>query len=211
MERLTDEQRSAIQEAGFGNLLLIPNHTLSKILLVELMDRWSCEKQAFALPFGDLKITLLDVALILGLPVIGKSVLLREDDPLTDLEIVYGASPGKRKISVASLDSRLETLGGMADDDFTRTFLLFTFGTYLFPNANGKVDTRFLHYLRDVGEIHCCAWGAAVLEDTLSWLNRRKEETIQYVGGCLLFLQVRTCILFSVDALLFEIAVMFIL
>ncbi|KAI4318949.1 hypothetical protein MLD38_032602 [Melastoma candidum] len=190
VERLTDGQRSAIQDAAFGNLLLIPNHTLSKNLLVELMDRWSGEKQAFSLPHGDLKITLLDVALILGLPVTGKSVLLREDEPLSDLEIDYGASPGKRKISAASLESRLDALGGEASDDFTRTFLLFTFGTYLFPNANGKVDARFLHYLTDVGEIHSYAWGAAVLEDTLTWLNRRKEETIQYVGGCLLLLQI---------------------
>lgn len=196
VERLTDGQRSLIKGVGFGNLLLIPNQTLSKNLLAELMDRWSCTKQAFVLPQGDIKVTLMDVALILGLPVIGKLVVLREDEPLSDLEIDYRAASGKRKISVGLLESRLDALGEEANDDFIRTFLLLTFGTYLFPDANGKVDTRFLHYLMDVRDIHCYAWGAAVLEDTLAWLNRRKEENIQYVGGCLLFLQVRICFFF---------------
>ncbi|XP_010035999.2 protein MAIN-LIKE 2 isoform X1 [Eucalyptus grandis] len=96
----------------------------------------------------------------------------------------------KRKITVASIESRLDSLGGAADDDFIRTFLLFTFGTFLFPNTNGTIDTRYLSFLSNLDYVHQYAWGSAVLEDLIMWLTRRKEKSMQYVGGCLLFLQI---------------------
>ncbi|KAL2479348.1 PMD domain-containing protein [Abeliophyllum distichum] len=154
------------------------------------MDRWNSEKCAFTLPPGEITITLLDVALILGLPVTGNPVILREDAPFSDLEREYGAVLWNRKITVAALEERLESFGDADDEDFTRTFLLFTFGTLLFPNSNGKVDSRFLFLLQDLSKVSQFAWGAAVLEDLFNWLCKRKEMNVQYVGGCLILLQI---------------------
>lgn len=190
MRRLTDNQRSCIEKLGFGNLLQIPNHTLNKLLLVELMSKWSLEKHAFVLNPGELRVTLMDVALIMGLRVVGTPVVLRDDEPFADLESEYGAALWKRKITVASLESRLDSLVGISNDDFIRTFLLYTFGTFLFPNASKKVDSRYLSFLRNVDGISQFAWGAAVLEDLLMWLDKRREMNVKYVGGCLIFLQV---------------------
>ncbi|XP_030538573.2 uncharacterized protein LOC115746794 [Rhodamnia argentea] len=189
VEKLSSDQRDAIKSVGFGNLLLIPSHTLSKNLLVELMEKWSCEKRTFVLALGEISMTPMDVALVLGLRVIGKPVILEQSEPFSDLEEDYGAVPGRRKITVASLESRLDSLGGVADDDFIRTFLLFTFGTFLFPNTNGTIDTRYLSFLSNLDYVHQFAWGSAVLDDLIMWLSRRKEKNMQYVGGCLLFLQ----------------------
>ncbi|XP_059428832.1 uncharacterized protein LOC132162588 isoform X2 [Corylus avellana] len=125
---------------GFGNLLEMPSHRLRKNLLVELMEKWSCEKLAFELMPGEIPITRMDVALILGLRVVGKPVVLIDEEPFTDIEKEYGAVLWKRKITVASLQSRLDAL--------------------------------------------------AVVDDIVSWLNKRKETNIQYVGGCLIFLQI---------------------
>ncbi|MBA0570338.1 hypothetical protein Golob_004010 [Gossypium lobatum] len=190
VEKLTDDQRTAIKKVGFGNLLLIPNQMLSKSLLVELMDRWNSEECGFMLLPGIVKITLMDVALILGIRVIGVPILLREDEAFSELETDYGAALWKRKITVASLESRLDLLGQVVNEDFVRTFILFTFGTILFPNANGKVDSRYLSFLKSLDDISRFAWGAAVLEDIFMWLNKRKESNVQYVGGCLILLQV---------------------
>lgn len=190
MDKLTDDQRTAIKKVGFGNLLLIPNQMLSKSLLVELMDRWNSEECGFMLLPGTVKITLMDVALILGIRVIGDPILLREDEAFSELETDYGAALWKRKITVASLESRLDSLGQVVNEDFVRTFILFTFGTILFPNANGKVDSRYLSFLKNLDDIGRFAWGAAVLEDIFMWLNKRKELNVQYVGGCLILLQV---------------------
>ncbi|XP_059428831.1 protein MAINTENANCE OF MERISTEMS-like isoform X1 [Corylus avellana] len=175
---------------GFGNLLEMPSHRLRKNLLVELMEKWSCEKLAFELMPGEIPITRMDVALILGLRVVGKPVVLIDEEPFTDIEKEYGAVLWKRKITVASLQSRLDALGGVVNDDFVRTFILFIFGTFLFPNANGKVNSRYLSYLKNLDDFCHYAWGAAVVDDIVSWLNKRKETNIQYVGGCLIFLQI---------------------
>ncbi|XP_021291455.1 uncharacterized protein LOC110422019 isoform X2 [Herrania umbratica] len=190
VEKLTDDQRNAVKKVGFGNLLLIPNQMLSKNLLVELMERWHSEEHGFMLLPGMVKITLMDVALILGIRVIGDPILLREDEAFSDLESDYGAALWKRKITVASLESRLDSLGETVNEDFVRTFILFMFGTFLFPNANGKVDSRYLSFLKNLDDIGHFAWGAAVLEDIFMWLNKRKESNVQYVGGCLILLQI---------------------
>ncbi|KAL5550609.1 hypothetical protein UlMin_000785 [Ulmus minor] len=190
VRRLKDDQRTIIEQMGFGNLLLVSNQTLNKKLLVELMARWSSEKQAFILHSGEIRITLMDVALILGLRVVGLPVLLKDNEPFSDVEREYGAVLWKRKIKIAFLEERLESLDGKCNDDFIRTFLLYAFGTFLFPNSNGQVDSRYLSFLKNVDSISQFAWGTAVVQDILQWLTRRKDRNVQYVGGCLLFLQI---------------------
>ncbi|CAI9758846.1 unnamed protein product [Fraxinus pennsylvanica] len=190
VNKLAQCQKEALNRIGFGYLLLIPNQLLCKNMLVELMDKWNPKKCAFTLPPGEITITLLDAALILGLPVTGNPVILREDVPFSDLEREYGAVLWNRKITVAALEERLKSYGEADDEDFTRTFLLFTFGTLLFPNSNGKVDSRFLSLLQDLSKVSQFAWGAAVLEDLFNWLCKRKEKNVQYVGGCLILLQI---------------------
>lgn len=175
---------------GFGSLLRISNKMLRRNLLVELMDRWCCKKQAFVLLPGEIKITLKDVALILGLRVLGEPVILKEDIPFINLESEYGAALWNRKITVASIEDRLDSLGEADNEDFIRSFLLYTFGIFLFPNANGKVDSRYLYFLNDLDKVNSFAWGAAVLEDIVYWLTKRKEANAQCLGGCLIFLQV---------------------
>ncbi|CAL5420434.1 unnamed protein product [Camellia sinensis] len=161
VDKLTENQKNAIKRMGFGNLLRIPYQMLSKNLLVELMERWSCDKHAFLLVPGDITMTLMDVALILGLRVTGDPVILREDQPFSDLEREYGAVVWNRKITIASIEKRLDTLDGIVNDDFIRL-------------------DKVCHF----------AWGAAVLEEISNWLCKRKEMNVQYVGGCLIFLQI---------------------
>ncbi|VFQ71133.1 unnamed protein product [Cuscuta campestris] len=190
VNRLTEAQKEAIRRTGFGTLLLIPNQMLCKNLLVELMERWNCDKSVFVISHREITISLMDVALILGLRVMGKPVALREDTPFLSLEKDYGAVLWNRKITVASVEERLKSLGEAVGEDFLRSFLLFMFGTLLFPNSNGKIESRYLYLLRDLDKVDEFAWGAAVLEDLFYWLSKRKRDNVQYVGGCLILLQI---------------------
>lgn len=156
---------------------------LRRNLLAELMERWSSEKQAFVLLPGEIRITLRDIVLILGLRVIGDRVILKDDAPYSDLEKEYGAALWCRKILISSLEERLDALGDTANEDFARSFLLFTFGIFLFPNANGKVDSRYLSFLDDLDKVNSYAWGAEILEVIISWLSRRKATNVQCIGG----------------------------
>ncbi|CAN0846876.1 Protein MAIN-LIKE 1 [Linum grandiflorum] len=188
VEKLTDDQRNAIKRTGFGNLLLFRDLMLNKKLLVELMDKWNCDKLSFELGSRTVPITLMDVALILGLPVVGDSVILKEDEEFSDLEVDFGAVMPKRQITISSINNRLDLLGETCDDDFVRTFLLFTMGTLLFPNE--KVDSRFLSFLQNLDHVCHFAWGAAVLEEIVMWLAKRKQTSVPSIGGCLIFLQI---------------------
>lgn len=187
---LTESQRSSIERAGFGNLLQIPYHVLRRNQLIELMDAWSTEKQAFVFPPGEITITLLDVSLILGLRVIGEPIVLEEDAPLTSLEEELGASVSNRTVSVESLKAKLDDIGKRDDDEsFVQVFLLYTFGTLLFPSG-GKVDSRYLTLVQDVDSVSSFAWGAAVLKDLRDCLSQRKSKKTSNMNGCLILLQV---------------------
>ncbi|KAG5071040.1 Protein MAIN-LIKE 2 [Glycine max] len=190
VQLLTPEQRSVVSRTGFGNLLLVPNHTLNKVFLTELMDAWSCERRAFVLRSGEeIPMTLLDAALILGLPVAGNPVNLTEEEPFSELEESYGATETKRKVAMSFLENRLDSIGEDVNEDFVRSFLLYTIGTFLASN-DGKVDSRFLRFLEDLDEVSGFAWGGVVVDDLCQWLDKRKENNVQYVGGCLIFLQI---------------------
>jgi len=189
VQSLTDEQRSAISRTGFGSLLLIPNHSLNKVFLTEVMEAWNSERHVFEIGSGEIGFSLLDVALILGIPVVGHRVELAEEQLFSELEEEYGASRAKRKVAMATLEARLDSIGEDGSDDFVRSFLLFTIGTFLSSN-DGKVDSRYLSFLGNLDDVSGFAWGAAVIEDLCQWLDKRKDNNVQYVGGCLIFLQV---------------------
>ncbi|KHN14505.1 Serine/threonine-protein phosphatase 7 long form like [Glycine soja] len=182
VQLFTPQQRSAVSRTGFGNLLLVPNHTLlNKVFLTELMDAWSRERRPFVLRSGEeIPMTLLDAALILGLPVAGNPVSFTEEEPFSDLEESYGATKAKRKVAMSFLENRLDWIGEDVSEDFVRCFLLYTIGTFLASN-DGKVDSRFLRFFEDLDEVSGFAWGAAVVDDLCQWLDKRKEHNVRLV------------------------------
>ncbi|KAF9595738.1 hypothetical protein IFM89_003480 [Coptis chinensis] len=189
VKKLSEDQRNKINSVGFGHLLDMHSQILSKVLLVELLERWDCEDKSFQLPPGKLEILLMDVALILGLQVTGKPVVLEEDLPMSVIEKEYGATVQKRSISVGYLEKRLDSLKTDVTEDFVRSFLLFTLGTVLVPNDSGTVDSRYLLLLKNLERVPQFAWGKAVLDDLFEWIYRYKSEELRYMGGCLIFLQ----------------------
>ncbi|XP_048494245.1 protein MAIN-LIKE 1 isoform X2 [Beta vulgaris subsp. vulgaris] len=190
VEELTHEQRTAIERVGFGNLLHVHHHTLRKNLLVEWMERWDCDKRAFLLHDRELTITAIDAALILGLRATGNPICFTDEDPLSVLEEEYGATYSNRKISMSAIERRLQSLGDQCNEDFVRTFLLFIFGTILFPGSNGKIDSRYVSLLKDLDGVSEFSWGTAVVDDLFNWLSRRKEEQTKSMEGCLILLQI---------------------
>ena len=57
-------------------------------LLSALVDRWRPETHTFHMPFGEITVTLKDVAMITGLPIRGTPVVLRRPNRLQLLDYV---------------------------------------------------------------------------------------------------------------------------
>ena len=55
--------------------------TVDRALLSALVDRWRLETHTFHLPVGEMAVTLQDVSLLLGLPLVDQAVAARAVDP----------------------------------------------------------------------------------------------------------------------------------
>ncbi|KAK5843056.1 hypothetical protein PVK06_005486 [Gossypium arboreum] len=63
-----------LQFAGFGDVALIRRFDLKANLISALVERWCTETHTFSMPCGEFTITLEDVAMQLGLRVVGAVV-----------------------------------------------------------------------------------------------------------------------------------------
>jgi hypothetical protein len=54
-----------------------PMPRMDEALLTGLVDRWRPETHIFHLPFGEMTVTLKDVAMLTGLPIRGRPVVFR--------------------------------------------------------------------------------------------------------------------------------------
>ncbi|KAK3004720.1 hypothetical protein RJ639_018058 [Escallonia herrerae] len=100
-----------------------------------------------------------------------------------ELEREYGAALWNGKISIASIEERLESLRGADDEVFKRSFCCILLGHYFSQIQMGRS-------ILDLDKVSHFAWGAVVLLDVISWLSKRKETNVQYVNFCLIFLQI---------------------
>ncbi|KAK9992258.1 hypothetical protein SO802_027243 [Lithocarpus litseifolius] len=64
-----------ITDAGLDGLLRVPNIDIDHALITALMERWGPETHTFHLPHGEMTITLQDIEVIMGVPVVGLPVV----------------------------------------------------------------------------------------------------------------------------------------
>ncbi|XP_028112686.1 protein MAIN-LIKE 1-like [Camellia sinensis] len=63
-----------IKDSGLISLVSCSYKFVNKVVVLAFVERWQPETNTFHLPFGEMSPTLDDVSVILGIPVIGKSV-----------------------------------------------------------------------------------------------------------------------------------------
>ncbi|XP_028078009.1 protein MAIN-LIKE 1-like [Camellia sinensis] len=139
------------------------------------------------LPFGEMSPTLDDVSLILGIPVIGKSVSCKKlsnvdagnllvealgvtiDEANVALKVARGQS-----IKVEWLRQRFRSTSNVDNDNTiecaARAYLLYLLGCTLFADKIGtRVLVVYFSFLMDLRSVASYAWGAA----TLAFLYRQ--------------------------------------
>ncbi|CAH9054230.1 unnamed protein product [Cuscuta europaea] len=172
-------------------------------LICALVERWRPETHTFHLPFGEVGISLQDVAMILGLPIRGMPLsgptvkgkaqwidLCTQSCGFTPLETDMRTSD----ITMSAL-TRHQILPDSTDEEVTehtRTLIWQLLGGLLFPDTSGtRIRLYFLEVLQgDLALARRWSWGSAVLGYLYHNLcNGAKWETKQ-VGGCMHLLQI---------------------
>ncbi|KAK5819398.1 hypothetical protein PVK06_024396 [Gossypium arboreum] len=114
---------------------------LDPIHINALLERWRPKTHTFHLPYGECTITLEDVALQLGLPVIkGAAIILGKEDLCATL---LGKVPNKFDggwISMNWLVKKFDKLSvdaiEVVKEQYTRAFILLLIGGILMPNKS---------------------------------------------------------------------------
>lgn len=79
-----------------------------------------------------------------------------------------------------------------ADDEFKVIFTLFTLHSMLCPTGGVHICPSFLLSIKDVNTIRYRNWATFCFGRLMQGIMRYKQEKLGHIGGCLLYLQVRS-------------------
>ena len=182
-------------------------------MLSAFCERWQPETTTFHLPFGEMTITLDDVASILHIPVTGSMIsfsqplrvdnanalLLGTIDVEASRETEQCRSPSVRLLWLR--DNFSTITDDSSDDDIefaTRAFLLHLVGCTLFADKSAtSVLIVYLELFRDLSMVGSYAWGAACLAYLYRKLTTATRFEVRQLGGYLTLLQVRLMTIFD--------------
>ena len=215
-----DAERSRISEtvqrSGLALLISCSHRVASRSMLSAFCERWQPETTTFHLPFGEMTITLNDVASILHIPITGSMISfsqpLRVDDVNALLVELLGTTDVEasreteqcRSPSVRLLwlrENFLTITYVSSDDDIefaTQAFLLHLVGCTLFVDKSAtSVGVVYLELFRDLSMVGSYAWGVSCLAFMYKQLTTATRFEVRQLGGYLTLLQVRLLTLFD--------------
>ncbi|CAH9103670.1 unnamed protein product [Cuscuta europaea] len=192
-----------IRDAGFLGVERIGNMRLDHFLITSLVERWRPETHTFHLPFGEVGISLQDVAILLGLSIDGMPL----SGPTANTNAAWihmctelaGFTPHESDLergveikcrAITCTPIRPES----TEEEVTqhaRVVVWQLLGGLLFPNTSGdKIRLYFLEILNgDLADARRWSWGSAVLGFLYHYLCKGSKWNARQIGGCLHLLQ----------------------
>ncbi|KAD2804833.1 hypothetical protein E3N88_38210 [Mikania micrantha] len=101
---IADNVLQYIRLVGFSGVIGCEYRRLDSALISALVERWRPETHTFHMPFGEVTVTLQDVAVLLGLRVDGNVVSVNEDHAQSHNELI-----GNQRVHVCMLMEHLVT------------------------------------------------------------------------------------------------------
>ncbi|TVU24653.1 hypothetical protein EJB05_27102, partial [Eragrostis curvula] len=203
-----------IGRAGLLPLARLVNAGLPRMdsaALTALVDRWRPETHTFHLPCGELTVTLQDVAMILGLPIVGLAMIgMVQPQGWRDMvEAALGLRPPEveedvkdRKTTGVSSAWLAEHFSNLEDPEapdwlverYARAWLWHLIGGFLFPDGSGNtISWMVFPIVAGTWEnMATYSWGSGVLAYLYRQLcdGCRRSGQSSGLGGCLYLLQV---------------------
>ncbi|XP_059623565.1 uncharacterized protein LOC132266650 [Cornus florida] len=185
ISKFDEKKRRAVQEIGFGNLLELKCSYFNRDLCLNLIAQFDCS--SCRLRVGDEKfipISTLDIESILGIP--RTQLPVPTSIPSGASWIKDGGFRQKNGLQVSTLADKLLKLD--AGDEFKRTFVLFTCGAILSPNACYSANSTLLKAVDRVEQISTYNWCLYVLNFLVKSIQTFSDGA-KRCTGCLIFLQ----------------------
>jgi hypothetical protein len=186
----------AIKSIGFGGLLQMPNVTLRKQMILDILKAYDTREQGLMILGQLVRVTLDDVHHIMGLETRGNNVTEHiNSKPNSENETVdnelFKRFPcsDNHKLELAGLEDMLRK-GRPPDEDFLRAFVLFTIGVIIASPTGSYISAKYIKVVRDVQQIRHFNWGQYTLNYLLEALVTFKHTGEKTLKGNLVLLQV---------------------
>uniref|UniRef100_K3ZLS7 Aminotransferase-like plant mobile domain-containing protein n=1 Tax=Setaria italica TaxID=4555 RepID=K3ZLS7_SETIT len=182
------EQKDAVEKAGFGSLLKLKDIEIRRELCKEIADSFDLDKEEFNIQEKKVKISIKDVDHILGLPSQGDEI---KEPPKKHVPGLFDKYTWNDSTKIHSSElreylSKNKTYG----DDFIRIFVLYTIGFYLCPTLQPYVKSDYLGLVEEIDNIKNLNWSSLVLNFLIRSIREYKEVKAANLKGNLVLLQV---------------------
>ncbi|XP_021742877.1 protein MAIN-LIKE 1-like [Chenopodium quinoa] len=170
-------------------------------LISAFVERWHPETNSFHLPFGELTITLHDVAYILSIPITGQAVFGKPvvSQLKEHLKTTLNISTSEVDNEYRRGSVRLNFIQGCCSSNNLHSsseaigYLLWLLGCTIFVDRSStSVSPYLLPYLVDLEKVKDYAWGAACLTYMYRQLGVASRFDNAQIAGCLTLLQTHT-------------------
>ncbi|KAI5396362.1 hypothetical protein KIW84_062532 [Lathyrus oleraceus] len=195
---LPPQMESWVSRSGLSSLQRTSLNKIDTNLVSAFVERWHLETSSFHMPFGEMSITLDDVACILHLPIRGVFWSPRDvsEEVAIELAVDYlGVSRGQAQSHVRSCRGSYYKLEWLYDlfvhhraasswAYATRAYLLMLVGSTIFADKTFTlVETRYLLLFTDLDGCSGYSWGAAALVTLYRYLGDASMYSCKQLGG----------------------------
>ncbi|KAH9728077.1 hypothetical protein KPL70_008889 [Citrus sinensis] len=185
--RLTDF-KNAIRDIGFGSLLEIQCGRLRRQLCRWLVDQFKPECNITELHGQNLKLCHRTFSYVMGVKDGGIPIQLGgPSENIAELQDIFQSTV--KGINIKTLEDIIKQ-EDKTSWIFKVAFTLFALATLLCPTS-GYISHLFLHPCNDVLNVKSLNWASFCYKWLAKSIGKYKNRETTYVGGCLLFLQVR--------------------
>ncbi|KAI5423822.1 hypothetical protein KIW84_030151 [Lathyrus oleraceus] len=195
---LPPQMESWVSRSGLASLQRTSLNKIDTNLVSAFVERWHLETSSFHMPFGEMSITLDDVACLLHLPIRG--IFWSPQDVTEELDVelavdYLGVSQSQAQSHVRSCRGSYYKLEWLYDIFVhhraasswayaTRAYLLMLVGSTIFADKTFTlVEARYLLLFRDLDGCSGYSWGAAALVTLYRYLGDASMYSCKQLGG----------------------------
>ncbi|CAK8533675.1 unnamed protein product [Lathyrus sativus] len=172
-------------------MIISNNISISGGLLWESVSRWDVRSRGFKVRDRIVSVTPINVCFALGLSIVGKSLVVEENQQSQTLDLFKGT-----EVTIYNIRKQLHYQKKKLVN-FVRLYILLAFAEFYFPKIGNKVFTEFIKQLDDLDSLDTFSWGLAVYNFIVSSLcessvvlKEGKNKAQRHLNGCAAILQI---------------------